>query len=333
MTAILVTGGAGYVGSHSCKALAAAGFLPVSFDNLSTGHRWAVQWGPLEAGDLDDIDALRRVMRRHRIEAVMHFAASSNVGESMRQPGFYFRNNVGGTLNLLEAMIDCGIKTLVLSSSCASYGRPQSLPIQEDHPQWPMSPYGETKFAAERMLRWWDEVHGLRFVALRYFNAAGADAEGRIGEAHEPETHLIPLAIAAALGQRPHLLIHGTDYPTADGTAVRDYVHVSDLAQAHLAALRHLFAGGRSLSCNLGTGRGHSVRQVITAVERVAGRRLPVIEGPRRPGDPPELVAFAHLANQVLAWKPEITDLERIVSTAFRWHRGTMPAVAQAAQP
>ena len=332
MTAILVTGGAGYVGSHSCKALAAAGFLPVSFDNLSTGHRWAVQWGPLEKGDLDDIDAVRQALRRHRIEAVMHFAASSNVGDSMRRPGFYYRNNVGGTLNLLEAMIDCGIKKLVLSSSCATYGRPQNTPIPEGHPQSPMSPYGETKFAAERMLRWWDEVHGLRFVALRYFNAAGADAECRIGEAHDPETHLIPLAIATVLGQRPHLVIHGTDYPTADGTAVRDYVHVSDLAEAHLAALRHLLGGRHSLSCNLGTGRGHSVRQVIAAVERVARRRLPVIEGPRRPGDPPELVAFAQLANQVLDWKPEITDLERIVSTALRWHRGSILTAAQAAK-
>lgn len=328
MTAILVTGGAGYVGSHSCKALAAAGFLPVCFDNLSTGHRWAVRWGPLEPGDLDDIDALRQALRRHRVEAVMHFAALSNVGDSMRKPGFYYRNNVGGTLNLLEAMVDCGIRKLILSSSCASYGRPQTLPIPEGHPQWPMSPYGETKFAAERMLRWWDEVHGLRFVALRYFNAAGADPDSEIGEAHDPETHLIPLAIGTALEQRPHLMIHGTDYPTCDGTAVRDYVHVSDLANAHLAALRHLLSGMPSLACNLGTGRGHSVRQVLTAVERVARRPVAVIEGPRRPGDPPELVAVPHLANQVLAWHPEITDLERIVSTAYRWHRNALPVEA-----
>ena len=328
MTAILVTGGAGYVGSHSCKALAAAGFLPVCFDNLSTGHRWAVRWGPLEPGDLDDIDALRQALRRHRIEAVMHFAALSNVGDSMRKPGFYYRNNVGGTLNLLEAMVDCGIRKLVLSSSCASYGRPQTLPIPEEHPQWPMSPYGETKFAAERMLRWWDEVHGLRYVALRYFNAAGADPDSEIGEAHDPETHLIPLAIATALDQRPQLVVHGTDYPTCDGTAVRDYVHVSDLANAHVAALRHLMSGRPSLACNLGTGRGQSVRQVLAAVERVTCRRVAVIEGPRRPGDPPELVAVPHLANQVLAWHPEIGDLDRIVSTAYRWHRSALPVEA-----
>ena len=328
MTAILVTGGAGYVGSHSCKALAAAGFLPVCFDNLSTGHRWAVRWGPLEPGDLDDIDALRQALRRHRIEAVMHFAALSNVGDSMRKPGFYYRNNVGGTLNLLEAMVDCGIRKLVLSSSCASYGRPQTRPIPEEHPQWPMSPYGETKFAAERMLRWWDEVHGLRYVALRYFNAAGADPDSEIGEAHDPETHLIPLAIATALDQRPQLVVHGTDYPTCDGTAVRDYVHVSDLANAHVAALRHLMSGRPSLACNLGTGRGQSVRQVLAAVERVTCRRVAVIEGPRRPGDPPELVAVPHLANQVLAWHPEIGDLDRIVSTAYRWHRSALPVEA-----
>ncbi len=331
MSAILVTGGAGYVGSHACKVLSAAGFLPVAFDNLSTGHRWAVQWGPLEHGDLADVEAVRRAIRRHRVEAVMHFAASSDVGESMRQPGPYFRNNVGGTLNLLEAMADCGIRRLVLSSTCASYGLPQVIPIREDHPQQPINPYGETKLAIERMLRWWDQVHGISWLALRYFNAAGADPDGEIGEAHEPETHLIPIAVQAALGQRENLGIFGTDYPTPDGTAVRDYVHVTDLAEAHLAGLRHLFAGGGSLACNLGTGRGHSVREVVRAVERVTRTALPIRLMARRPGDPPQLVAEPRLASELLGWRPRLSDLDTIVATACGWHSKSRPTRRQAA--
>lgn len=323
MSAILVTGGAGYVGSHSCKALAAAGFRPVVFDNFSTGHRWAVRWGPLERGDLGDVEALRRAMRRHAVKAVLHFAALSNVGESMREPAPYFRNNVGGTLNLLEAMVDCGVTSLVLSSTCASYGLPQQVPIAEDHPQSPINPYGETKLAIERMLRWWDEVYGLRWLALRYFNAAGADPDGEIGEEHSPESHLLPLAIETALGRRPHLDIYGTDYPTPDGTAIRDYVHVSDLAEAHVAGLRYLLGGGRSLACNLGTGRGHSVRDVVNAVERVSGRPLPISEAPRRPGDPPALIAAPQLAFEALQWRPRLSELHNIVATAWKWHRST----------
>ncbi len=326
MSAILVTGGAGYVGSHACKALAADGFLPVTFDNLSTGHRVAVRWGPFERGDLADVEALRRVIRRHRIEAVMHFAASSDVGESMREPAPYFRNNVGGTLNLLEAMADCGVRRLVLSSTCASYGLPQVIPISEDHPQRPINPYGETKLAIERMLRWWDQVHGVSSLALRYFNAAGADPDGEIGEAHEPETHLVPIAVQTALGQREALGIFGTDYPTPDGTAVRDYVHVTDLADAHLAGLRYLFAGGDSLACNLGTGRGHSVREVVRAIERVTRRPLPVRPMPRRPGDPPQLVAEPRLAFEVLGWRPRLSDLDTIVSTTCAWYAKLMPS-------
>ena len=320
MAAILVTGGAGYVGSHACKALAAAGFQPVVFDNLSTGHRWAVRWGPLERGELSDIEALRRVMRRYRVEAVLHFAAVSNVGESMKEPALYFRNNVGGTLNLLEAMTDCGVGRLVLSSTCASYGLPEALPIDESHPQRPINPYGETNLAIERMLHWWERVHDLRWLALRYFNAAGADPEGEIGEAHSPETHLIPLAMQAALGLRPHIDVFGSDYPTPDGTAVRDYIHVSDLAEAHRAGLDHLLRGGASLACNLGTGHGHSVAQVLRSIEAISGRPLPIRHAPRRAGDPPQLVAEPHLAQEVFGWQPRQSDLATIVSTAWSWH-------------
>jgi UDP-glucose-4-epimerase GalE len=321
MSAVLVTGGAGYVGSHACKALAVAGFRPVVFDNLSTGHRWAVRWGPFERGDLGDIEALRRVMRRHRVEAVLHFAACSNVGESMHDPGSFFRNNVGGTLNLLEAMADCGVARLVLSSSCASYGLPRQIPIDEEHPQWPINPYGETKLAIERMLPWWERAHGLKWLALRYFNAAGADPDGEIGEAHQPETHLIPITIETVLGRRSHVDIYGADYPTADGTAIRDFVHVSDLAEAHVAGLHHLLDGGPSLACNLGTGSGHSVRQVLRAVERVARQSVPARECSRRVGDPPQLVAEPRLAFEVLGWRPRLSELDTIVATAWSWHR------------
>ena len=320
MTAILVTGGAGYVGSHACKALAAAGLRPVVFDNLSTGHRQAVRWGPFERGDLADIEAIRRALRRHRIEAVIHFAASSNVGESMRDPGLYYRNNLTGTINLLEAMVDCGVHRLVLSSTCATYGMPVKLPLDETHPQNPVNPYGETKLAIERALQWWDRVHGLRSLALRYFNAAGADPEGETGELHDPETHLIPIAIDVGLGHRPLLDIYGTDYPTLDGTAVRDYVHVADLADAHLAGLRYLQGGGISTALNLGTGVGYSVRQVLRAVEAEAGRGLPVRESERRAGDPPELVADPRRAFAVLGWKPTRSELDFIVATAWAWH-------------
>jgi UDP-arabinose 4-epimerase len=319
MSAILVTGGAGYVGSHACKALAAAGYHPVVFDNLSAGHRWAVRWGPLEVGDLADTEGLRRVMRRHRIEAVMHFAAASNVGESMREPGLYYRNNVCGTLNLLTAMSDCGVSRLVFSSTCASYGLPLAVPIAEDHPQWPINPYGDTKFAIERMLHWWDQVHGIRSFALRYFNAAGADIDGEIGEAHSPETHLIPIALEVAQRPRAVLEVYGDDYPTPDGTAIRDYVHVSDLADAHVAALGLLFDGSPSLAVNLGTGIGLSVRQVVDAIERTIGRPLPIRVGPRRVGDPPQLIAAPRLAFEVLNWTPYRSDIDTIIASAWAW--------------
>jgi len=317
--AILVTGGAGYVGSHACKALAGAGFVPVTYDNLSRGHRGAVRWGPLVEGDLHNRECLAEAIRVHTPAAVMHFAAFAYVGESVGDPELYYRNNVGGTLALLSVMREAGIGSLVFSSTCATYGNPSAVPIRENAPQHPVNPYGETKLAIERALHWYG-AYGLRSVALRYFNAAGADPDGEIGEEHDPETHLIPLAVRAALGQAEPLGVFGTDYPTADGTPIRDYIHVADLADAHVRALRYLEGGGATAAFNLGTGRGHSVREVITAVETAAGRSVPRREMARRPGDPPELVADAALATATLGWRPQHSDLPAIVGTALRWH-------------
>ena len=318
--AVLVTGGAGYIGSHACKILARAGYRPVVFDNLSRGHRAAVRWGPLVEGDLTDRAKLVEALRRHRISVVMHFAAYAYVGESVAQPAVYYANNLGGSLSLLEAMREAGVGTIVLSSTCATYGTPAEVPIRETAPQLPVNPYGETKLAIERALRWFGEAYGLRWASLRYFNAAGADPESEIGELHEPETHLIPLVLQAALGERAQVEIYGTDYPTPDGTAVRDYVHVQDLAEAHLRALEHLGAGGRSLALNLGTGRGHSVREVIQTAEAVSGRTVPCRETARRPGDPPVLVADPGLAAEALGWRARFSDLDVIVQTALAWH-------------
>jgi len=317
---VLVTGGAGYIGSQTAKRLALAGHQPIVVDNLSCGHEWAVRWGPFERGDLADRAWLGDVLRRHRVEAVVHFAASTYVGESMANPGLYFRNNAVNSLHLLEAMTAAAIGTIVFSSSCATYGLPQTLPIDESHPQAPVSPYGESKLIVERMLHWFGVAHGVRSAALRYFNAAGADPDGELGEVHDPETHLLPLVIEAALGRRPPVGVFGTDYPTPDGTAIRDYVHVSDLADAHLAALEYLSGGGGSTALNLGTGRGHSVLEVIAAVEQVTGRTVPRKEAPRRAGDPPSLVADARRAAEVLSWTPRFPDLRTIVEHAWRWH-------------
>jgi UDP-glucose-4-epimerase GalE len=317
---VLVTGGAGYIGSHTCKALAAAGYSPVALDSLVQGHRWAVRWGPFERADLADRQAVEQILRRHDIGAVIHFAAYAYVGESMTDPGKYFRNNVAGTLNLLEAMRATGIGRIVFSSTCATYGVPEAVPIGEDHPQRPINPYGESKLFIERTLHWNAVAHGLHWMALRYFNAAGADPDGEIGEDHDPETHLIPLAIEAALDRRRELQVMGTDYPTPDGTAIRDYVHVTDLADAHVRALRHLQANGDSGALNLGTGRGHSVREVIAMVERVTGRRIDARDVARRAGDPPALVAAPGRARELLGWEPRWSSLETIVQTACRWH-------------
>lgn len=317
---ILVTGGAGYIGSHACKALHRAGFVPVAFDNLSTGHAAAVRWGPLEFGDILSLPALTSCIRRHRPAAIMHFAALSLVGESGRAPARYFRNNVLGTVNLVDAAAATGIDAMVFSSTCAVYGIPGRVPIDETMPLDPINPYGCSKRAVEDLLRASEGAHGLRSVSLRYFNAAGADPDGETGERHDPETHLIPLALQAAAGTGPALRIFGDDYATADGTAVRDYIHVSDLADAHVAALRYLLDGGRSTALNLGTGRGHSVLDVVGAIERVTGRSLPTEMAPRRPGDPPELVCDPGTAARVLGFRPQATyGLDDIVATAWRW--------------
>ncbi|MBA2453671.1 MAG: UDP-glucose 4-epimerase GalE [Chloroflexia bacterium] len=328
---ILVTGGAGYIGSHTAKALARAGHQPVVFDNLSFGHRWAVRWGPLVEGDLSDKALLRSVLETHEIDAVIHFAASAYVGESMQNPRKYFRNNVVNTLNLLDAMMDAKVKKIVFSSTCATYGDPQELPITERHPQKPVNPYGDSKLFVEQMLKWYGHAYGLHWTALRYFNAAGADPDGAIGENHTPETHLIPLAIQAAMGLRPYLEVFGTEYPTPDGSAVRDYVHVNDLADAHIRALGHLLDGGDNLALNLGTGNGYSVREVIATVERVSQKSVPVRLTLPRAGDPAELIADASEARRVLGWRPVFNDLESIVRSAWNWHsRG---GVARELQP
>jgi len=319
---VLVAGGAGYIGSHVCKALCAAGWTPIAYDNLSSGHAWAVKWGPLVEGDIADGERLIQVLRRSNVQAVIHLAAYAYVGESVRDPGKYFRNNVAGSLSLLDAAVAVRVERFVFSSTCATYGVPREVPIAEDHPQNPVNPYGESKLFVERALRWYEQAHRLRWVALRYFNAAGADPDGDLGEEHDPETHLVPLAIQAALGLRPRLPIFGTDYATPDGTAVRDYVHVSDLAAAHVAALDHLVRGAPSAACNLGTGRGHSVREVIAEVARVTGRGVPTRDAPRRPGDPPMLVASPRQAHDLLGWQARRSDLPTMVRTAYRWHGG-----------
>ncbi len=316
---ILVTGGAGYIGSHACKALAQAGYTPVTYDNLVYGHRWAVRWGPLEVGDIADRARLDAVIAQYRPAAVMHFAAYAYVGESVQDPGKYYRNNVAGTLTLLEAMRDHGIDTLIFSSTCATYGIPDQVPIAEDHPQRPINPYGASKWMIERILQDFDAAHGLRSIALRYFNAAGADPDGDIGEAHDPETHLIPLVLDAAAGKRPAITVYGDDYDTPDGTCIRDYIHVTDLANAHVVALKALQAGPATTAYNLGNGQGFSVREVIAAAEAVTGRPVPVHIGARRSGDPARLVGDARRIRQALGWTPRHQALEAMLATAWRW--------------
>lgn len=318
---VLVTGGAGYIGSHACKALAAAGYTPVAYDSLVFGHRWAAQWGPLVVGDLADTALIRKTIRDHDVTACIHFAAFTYVGESVTEPRKYFRNNVVNTLGLMDSLVEAGVRRMVFSSTCATYGDPEYMPLDEVHRQQPVNPYGESKLMVERMLHWYGRAYGLGWTALRYFNASGADPDGRIGEEHDPETHLIPLVLQAALGERSHISIFGTDYPTADGTAVRDYIHVDDLADAHVLALHHLERGGDSQAFNLGTGTGHSVRAVIDAAERVTGRTVPVQLAPRRDGDPAVLVADPKRAHQVLGWQPHYTEIDHIVATAWNWHR------------
>jgi UDP-glucose-4-epimerase GalE len=315
---ILVTGGAGYIGSHVCKALAAKGHEPVAYDNLSRGNAWAVKWGPLERGDIADTARLSEVMARYEPAAVMHFAAYAYVGESCAEPLLYYRNNVGGSEALLRTIAAQRPLPVVFSSSCATYGIPHKAPIAEDHPQNPVNPYGYTKLVVERMLADLDRAAGLRSVALRYFNAAGADPDGEIGEAHDPETHLIPLVLAAA-DARGAIDVYGTDYDTPDGTCVRDYVHVVDLADAHVRALEYLLAGGASLALNLANARGHSVREVIAAAEEVCGISIRANDVARRPGDPPILVGDATRARALLGWIPLRSELRTQLTDAWRW--------------
>jgi UDP-glucose-4-epimerase GalE len=320
MDSVLLVGGAGYIGSHTAKYLAQRGFLPVVYDDLSRGHRQAVKWGPLEVGDIADGARLAEVLARHRPRAVVHFAAFAYVGESVTDPARYYRNNVAGTLSLLEAMRAAEVRTLVFSSTCATYGVPTAVPIVEESPQNPINPYGRTKLMIEQVLADYSQAYDFRCICLRYFNAAGADPDGELGEDHDPEPHLIPLVLEAAAGRRPSVSIFGDDYPTRDGTCVRDYIHVTDLAQAHALALRHLLSGGASVNLNLGNGAGYSVREVIDAAEKVTGKKIPVVHGPRRPGDPPELVGSAERARALLGWRPEHASLESIIRTAWAWH-------------
>jgi UDP-arabinose 4-epimerase len=319
---ILVTGGAGYIGSHTAKALARAGNDFVVLDDLSTGRPEAVRWSPLVVGSLEQQQLLRTTLRQFNISAVIHFAASVDAGESTIDPAKYYRNNVVNTLNLLDAMHECGVGQLVFSSSCAVYGEVEAVPVQEDHPQRPISPYGASKLMVEHMLRDFGDAYGLRWVALRYFNAAGADPEGELGSHLDHESGLIPRSVAAALGEQSEVEIFGTDYPTPDGTGIRDYVHVSDLAEAHVAALAYLAGGGISAALNLGTGRGFSVREVVRAVEKVSGRSVRVREVDRRRGDAPAVVADASRALKLLDWQPQHSEMEQIVRTAWNWQCG-----------
>ena len=317
---IFVTGGAGYVGAHACKAFAAAGWGVVTYDNLSRGWRDSVKWGPLIEGDIRDEARLSAALAQSKPDAVAHFAAIAYVGESVADPGLYYDINTRGSLNLLRAMVANDIGKIVFSSSCATYGIPDCMPIGEDTPQLPISPYGASKLMAERMLTDFGRAHDLRSAVLRYFNAAGADPDGELGERHVPETHLIPLAIAAARPGEAALTVFGNDFATPDGTCIRDYVHVDDLAEAHVLAMRHLLGGGASETFNLGTETGTSVRQVIAAVEQVSGRPLRHAIGAIREGDPPVLVASADKARRMLGWQPQRSDIATIVADAWRWH-------------
>ncbi len=316
---ILVTGGAGYIGSHTCKRLARAGFEPVVFDNLSTGFRDAARFGPFEQGDILDAARLDAVMSRHQPAAVVHFAASAYVGDSVREPAAYYRNNIVGSLSLLDAMRRNHVEKIVFSSTCATYGVPDRMPMDETLPQNPINPYGFTKLAIEHALADYGHAYGIAWIALRYFNAAGADPEGELGERHDPETHAIPLCIQAALGTGPGFSVFGTDYPTPDGSAVRDYVHVDDLGDAHVRALRRLLDGEPGGAYNLGTGIGTSVLELVAAVEKATGRKVPLTRGPRREGDPPALYASPLKAAQDLGWHAQYRSIDDIVATAVAW--------------
>lgn len=320
MKEILVVGGAGYIGSHMCKYLYHKGMQPIVLDNLCLGHRKAVQWGPLYEGNMDDPDFLGEIFTNHSIEAAMHFAAFCYVGESMHAPLKYYQNNIASTLGLLHGMLEHNVNRLIFSSTCATYGEPEYLPIREEHYQKPINPYGRSKLMMEQMLDDLDAANNLKSVCLRYFNAAGADPEGKLGEDHDPETHLIPLVLQTALGKRKELVIYGNDYPTPDGTCIRDYIHIQDLAQAHFLALEHLLKDGESRKYNLGNGNGYSILDVIKTAEAVSEKKLAYSYAERRVGDPATLVGSAEKIIKELCWEPEFSTLESIMETAWHWH-------------
>ncbi len=328
---ILIVGGAGYIGSHMNKMLARQGVETLVLDNLSCGHRDAVRWGKFIEGDLADTALLEKIFTENAVEAVFHFSAFINVGESVTAPAKYYQNNVVNTLHLLDAMVRHNVQNFVFSSTCATYGEPEEIPIMEEMRQWPINPYGWTKLMVERILADYQRAYGLTSCVLRYFNAAGADPEAEIGERHEPETHLIPLVLDAASGRRASISIYGTDYPTPDGTCVRDYIHVNDLAKAHILALAYMQKAHTSVDFNLGNGVGYSVKEVIEMARQVTGREIPVVYGERRPGDPPTLVGSAEKARRLLGWRPEY-DLQGIVETAWRWHEKERNSLTMAAR-
>jgi UDP-glucose-4-epimerase GalE len=318
---VLITGGAGYIGSHAVQAAPHFGFHPVTYDNLSVGHAWAVQEGKLVRGELSDRAKLLAAFRKYKPVAVMHFASHTSVGESVADPQKYYRDNLTNAMNLFSVMLEQKVRYFILSSTAATYGDPVKVPMPEDHPQKPINPYGDSKWMLERILRWYDQAYGLRSTYLRYFNAAGADAGGKLGEVHEPESHLIPLVLDAAMGRRKAITVFGEDYPTPDGTCIRDYIHVTDLAGAHFLALKRMMKIDKSDFFNLGTGHGYSVKELIETAEKVTGLPIPVLKGERRAGDPPRLVAKSDKAKRVLKWKPKHSSLENILQTAWAWHK------------
>lgn len=329
---VIVTGGAGYIGSHACKALSQAGYTPVVYDNLSIGNRWAVRWGPLEIGDVGDLARLVEVFRKYRPVGVMHFAALALVGESMHEPGLYYRQNVGSAQTIMDAARSVDIGAFVFSSTCAVYGTPSVVPVSEQTPRDPINPYGASKAMVERVLQDYDMAYGFPYAALRYFNAAGADPEGEIGEFRRQETHLVPLAIEALLGRRGSLRILGRDYPTPDGTAIRDYIHVSDLAAVHVLALERLLNGASSIVCNLGTGKGLSVQEAISHIEAISGTSVLTEEAPRRPGDPAELIADTKASEVLFGEKVTARSApETIIATALAWHKSNRYSAALSA--
>ncbi len=321
MKKVLVTGGAGYIGSHICKALREQGYFPITIDNLSTGNRWAVKWGPLIEGDIGDQKLVRNILDEHKIIGVIHLAAFSNVRESHQIPLRYYQNNVGATLNLLEVLLEKHISYFVFSSTCSVYGMPKSIPIDETHSKCPINTYGESKWMIEQILQTISQSHGMKVAALRYFNAAGSDLDGEIGESHTPETHLIPLLIQTAMRKREAFTLYGKNHETEDGTPIRDFIHVTDLSIAHVRALDTIIEKERNLTLNLGSGKGHSVREVIEQVEKIGGYPIPMTLGKHFSGDPPILVANPEKAMEILNWKPSLSELSTIIQSAWSWHQ------------